>query len=91
MKVHASREWARSGIGRSYLGGRHMLSCIQFSLNANSILGRVIHVDSVDVFVTSECILLCILYIVTRCLFQDVSIMYLIHVVMPRCFDRENQ
>ena len=30
--------------------------------------------SSVDVYVTSECILLCILYIVTRCLFWDVSI-----------------
>ena len=29
----------------------------------------------VDVFVTSECIYLCILCIVTRCLFRDVSIM----------------
>ena len=29
----------------------------------------------VDVFVTSECIHLCILCIVTRCLFLDVSIM----------------
>ena len=37
----------------------------------------------VDVFVTSECIHLCILCIVTRFLFQDVSIMYLNHVVMP--------
>ena len=45
---------------------------------------------SVDVYVTSECILLCILYIVTRCLFRDVSIMYLSHVVMPRCSDRED-
>ena len=48
-------------------------------------------VEAVDVFVTSECIHLCILCIVTRCLFQDVSIMYLSHVVMPRCFDREDQ
>ena len=40
-----------------------------------------------DVFVTSECIHLCILCIVTRCLFRDVSIMYLSHVVMPRCSD----
>ena len=46
---------------------------------------------SVDVFVTSECIHLCILCIVTRCLFQDVSIMYLSHFVMPGCFDREDQ
>ena len=30
---------------------------------------------SVDVFVTSECIHLCILCLVTRCLFRDVSIM----------------
>ena len=46
--------------------------------------------DPVDVIVTSECIHLYILCIVTRCLFQDVSIMYLSHVVMPRCFDRED-
>ena len=45
----------------------------------------------VDVYVTSECIHLCILCIVTRCLFRDVSIMYLSHVVMPRCSDREDQ
>ena len=38
----------------------------------------------------SECILLCILCIVTRCLFWDVSIMYLSHVFMPRCSDRED-
>ena len=44
----------------------------------------------VDVFVTSECIHLCILYIVTRCLFRDVSIMYLSHDVMPQCFDWED-
>ena len=44
----------------------------------------------VDVYVTLECILLCILCIVTRCLFPDVSIMYLSHVVMPRCSDRED-
>ena len=44
----------------------------------------------VDVYVTSECILLCILRIVTRCSFRDVSIMYLSHVVMPRCSDRED-
>ena len=44
----------------------------------------------VDVYVTSKCIILCILYIVTRCLFQDVSIMYLSHVVLPRCSDRED-
>ena len=37
----------------------------------------------VDVYVTSECILICILYIVTRCLFRDVSIMYLSHIVLP--------
>ena len=45
---------------------------------------------SVDVFVTLECIHLCILCIVTWCLFRDVSIMYLSHVVMPRCFNRED-
>ena len=44
----------------------------------------------VDVYVTSECILLCILCIVTRCLIRDVSIMYLSHVIMSRCFDRED-
>ena len=44
----------------------------------------------VDVYVTSECILLCILCIVTQCLLRDVSIMYLGHVVIPRCFDRED-
>ena len=37
----------------------------------------------VDVYITSECIHLCILCIVTRYLFRDVSIMYLSHVVMP--------
>ena len=26
----------------------------------------------------------------TRCLFRDVSIMYLSHVVIPRCSDRED-
>ena len=45
---------------------------------------------SVDVYVTSECILLCILCIVTQCLIQNVSIMYLSHVVMPRCSDQED-
>ena len=44
----------------------------------------------IDVYVTSECILLCILCIVTWCLFRDVSIMYLSHVVMPWCSDRED-
>ena len=33
------------------------------------------HAWAFDVFVTSECIHLCILCIVTRCLFRDVSIM----------------
>ena len=47
--------------------------------------------EDADVFVTSECIHLFILSIVTRCLFRDVSIMYLSHVVMPRCFDQEDQ
>ena len=41
-----------------------------------------IELVSVDVYVTSKCIHLCILCIVTRCLFRDVSIMYLSHVVM---------
>ena len=36
---------------------------------------RVAYEEAVDVFVTSECIHLCILCIVTRCLFRDVSIM----------------
>ena len=49
-----------------------------------------IDMKDVDVYVTSECILLYISYIVTRCLFRDVSIMYLSHVVMPRCSDRED-
>ena len=53
---------------------------------------KVVHgTKNVDVFVTSECIHLCILCIVTRCLFRDVSIMYLSHLVIPQCFDRENQ
>ena len=43
---------------------------------------------AVDVFVTSECIHLYILCLVLRCLFQEVSIMYLNH-VMPRCSYRE--
>ena len=46
--------------------------------------------DGVDVYVTSECILLCILCMVTQCLFWDVSIMYLSHVIMPRCSNRED-
>ena len=36
---------------------------------------------TVDVFVTSECIQLYILCIVPQCLFQDVSVMYLSHVI----------
>ena len=37
---------------------------------------------SVDVFVTSKCIYLYILCLVPRCLFQEVSVMYLSH-AMP--------
>ena len=36
---------------------------------------KEINQSNVDVFVTSECIHLCILCLVTRCLFRDVSIM----------------
>ena len=43
---------------------------------------------SIDVFVTSECIHLYILCLVPQCLFWEVSIMYLSH-VMPRCSYRE--
>ena len=44
----------------------------------------------VDVYVTSECsIHFYFLCIVTRCLLQDVFVMYLIH-VMPRCSNRED-
>ena len=43
---------------------------------------------SVDVFVTLECIHLWILCIVTQCLFQDVFVMYLSHVI-PRGSYRE--
>ena len=42
----------------------------------------------VDVYVTSECIQLYFLCIVTGCLFWDVFLMYLSH-VMPRCSDRK--
>ena len=54
---------------------------------------EVHHMDvkCVDVFITSKCIHLCMLCIVTQFLFRDVSIMYLSHVVMPRCSDREDQ
>ena len=38
----------------------------------------------VDVFVTSECIHLYILCLVPRCLFWEVSLMYLTH-FMPQC------
>ena len=43
---------------------------------------------SVDVIVTSECIHLYFLCIVPQCLFQDVSVMYLSH-VMLRCSYQE--
>ena len=46
--------------------------------------------NPIDVFVTSECIHLYILCIVPQCLFQEVSIRYLSH-VMPRCSHREIQ
>ena len=46
-------------------------------------LDKFVLVFIVDVYVTSECIHLCILCIVTQCLFWFVSIMYLSHVVMP--------
>ena len=36
----------------------------------------------VDVFVTSECIQLYILCLVPRCLFREVSVMYLSHVML---------
>ena len=45
----------------------------------------------VDVIVTSGCIHLYLLSNVTLCSFRDVSIMYLSHVVIPRCSDREDQ
>ena len=44
----------------------------------------------VDVFVTSECIHLYILCIVPWCLFREVSVMSLSH-VMPQCSYREIQ
>ena len=59
-------------------------------LSPGEFLVRELPIYIVDVYVTSECILICILYIVTRCLFRDVSIMHLSHVVMPRCSDRED-
>ena len=40
-------------------------------------------ITSVDVFVTSECIHLYILFLVPRCLFREVSVMYLSHVDVP--------
>ena len=43
----------------------------------------------VDEYVTSECIHLYFLCIVTRCLFRDVFVMYLSHVI-PRCSYRED-
>ena len=60
------------------------------SLTRSEILSPSDDIFIVDEYVTSECILLCILCIVTRCLFRDVSIIYLSHVVMPRCSDRED-
>ena len=54
------------------------------------ILLYVIILEDVDVIVTSECIQLYFLCIVPGCLFQDVSVMYLSH-VMPRCSHREIQ
>ena len=49
---------------------------------------KKIIIESVDVIVTSECIHLYFLCIVIRCLFRDVFVMYLSH-VMPRCSYRE--
>ena len=45
---------------------------------------------NVDVIVTSECIHLYFVCIVHQCLFWDVSVMYLSH-VMPQCSDQEIQ
>ena len=59
-------------------------------LSSPHVSMKIPSLGHVDVFVTSECILLCILYIVTRCLFRDISIMYLSHVIMPRYSDRED-
>ena len=47
-----------------------------------------ISIQFVDVFVTLECIHPYILCSVPRCLFREVSIMYLSH-IMPRCSYRE--
>ena len=47
-----------------FIGGLHSYLC-----------HTIIVFNPLDVFVTSECIHLCISCIVTRCLFQDVSIM----------------
>ena len=76
------------GSGRS-LPMKQIKIIIQFSFD--DIVLLCICLYSVDVFVTSKCIHLCILYIVTRCLFRDVSIMYLSHVVIPRCSDWEDK
>ena len=46
-----------------------------------NILTTLYSFQNVDVFVTSECIQLCILCLVPRCLFWDVSVMYLSHVL----------
>ena len=41
----------------------------------NGVIEEEVYIEHVDVFVTSKCIHLCILCIVTQCLFRDVSIM----------------
>ena len=76
-------------VNKPVLGGRICRWLILFQEYDFEIIvkpGRL-NLGPVDVYVTSECILLCI---VTRCLFRDVSIMYLSHVILPRCFDRED-
>ena len=62
-----------SNLGKIVSLGNPMVGLPSFTVNmivSSSALGKI-----VDVFVTSECIHLCILCLVTRCLFRDGSIM----------------
>ena len=82
--ISTPKEWLRK-----LMPWEEQCMAIEFMIEPSCSLRKL--ATCVDVFVTSECIHLCYLCIVTRCLFRDVSIMYLSHVVMPRFFDREDQ
>ena len=58
------------------------------SLGSHRLAPNRVVQQGVDVIITSECIHLYILCIIPQCLFWDVSIMYLSH-VMPRCSYQE--